>query len=98
MSHKNLVSVARALPAAWRSTVLDIAAGAQVKVLRMDESTYPDETHEFDEALIVLEGQMNLEIHGDVIAVKAGEMYVVPAQTPHAVAAGSHGTLVIIDR
>ncbi len=83
---------------AWRSTMLGKAAGAQVKVLRMDAAAYPDETHDFDEALIVLDGQMNLDIGGAVIAVKAGELYLVPANTPHAVAAGSHGTLVIIDQ
>ena len=64
----------------------------------MDELAYPDETHDFDEALLVLEGQMNLQIHGQLIAVKQGEVYLVPAGVAHAVAPGSHGTLVIIDR
>ena len=41
---------------------------------------------------------MNLDIHGEIVAVKAGELYLVPAHTPHAVAAGSKGTLVIIDQ
>ncbi len=98
MLHKNLISEAATLPAAWRSTILGKAGGAQVKVLRMDECDYPDETHDFTEALLVLDGQMNLDIHGEIVAVKAGELYLVPAHTPHAVAAGSKGTLVIIDQ
>lgn len=83
---------------AWKSTVIGKAAGANIKVLRMDASSYQSETHEFAEALLVLEGQMNLDIEGNTIAVEAGEVFIVPAGIPHAVAAGSHGTLVIIDR
>ena len=98
MSHKNLKDEAAVLPDSWRSVVLGEAAGAQVKVLRMDSAAYPDETHDFDEALLVMDGRMNLDIHGEVITVNAGELYLVPAYTPHAVAAGSYGTLVIIDR
>lgn len=98
MLHKNLISESAALPVAWRSTVLGKAGGAQVKVLRMDACDYPDETHDFTEALLVLDGQMNLDIHGEIVAVKAGELYLVPAHTPHAVAAGSRGTLIIIDQ
>ncbi|HVU81110.1 MAG TPA: hypothetical protein VHD89_03795 [Rhodanobacteraceae bacterium] len=41
---------------------------------------------------------MKLGIGGEVVTVCAGQIYIVPANTPHAVAAGSHGTLVIIDQ
>lgn len=44
---------ASALPEAWRSEVVGRPGGAQLKVLRMDGSAYPDEVHDFDEALIV---------------------------------------------
>ncbi|MGS5089838.1 cupin domain-containing protein [Hydrogenophaga sp. A37] len=94
----NLIDAAQALPTAWRSTVLGQAAGANVKVLRMDAAAYPDESHAFDEALLVLDGQMNLDIQGQQIEVTAGEVFIVPAGVPHAVAPGSHGTLVIIDQ
>lgn len=94
----DLLALARSAPQAWRSRVCGVAAGAQVKVLRMDAQAYPDEVHDFDEALLVLQGQMNLEIGGARHVVQAGEVFIVPAGTPHAVAPGSHGTLVIIDR
>jgi quercetin dioxygenase-like cupin family protein len=64
----------------------------------MDGRAYPNETHEFAEALLVLEGQMNLELQDKVISVNHGEVFIVPAGVPHAVAPGSHGTLVIIDQ
>jgi mannose-6-phosphate isomerase-like protein (cupin superfamily) len=97
MSKTNLVQRAGELPQAWRSVVVGKAAGANVKVLRMDDAAYPDEVHDFDEALLVLDGQMRLEMNGVITEVGAGEVFLVPAGLPHAVAEGSRGTLVIID-
>lgn len=94
----NLQAAAAGLPQAWCSTVLGMAAGAQIKVLRMDGAEYPDEVHPFNEALVVVDGTMNLKLGDDVIPVNAGEVFIVPVGTPHGVAAGSHGTLFIIDQ
>ncbi len=94
----NLIDAAQAMQTAWQSMVLGQAAGANVKVLRMDAGAYPDESHDFDEALLVLDGQMHLDIQGQQVKVTAGEVFIVPAGVPHAVAPGSLGTLVIIDR
>lgn len=98
MPKTNLLQLSASLPAAWKSTVIGTAAGANFKVLRMDGAEYPNETHSFDEALLVLEGQMNLRFGTEIVQVNAGEVYIVPADIPHAVSAGSHGTLVIIDQ
>jgi mannose-6-phosphate isomerase-like protein (cupin superfamily) len=98
MSVTNLLSLAESLPTSWRSSVVGKTAGANFKVLRMDDTAYPDESHEFDEALLVLEGQMNLRFGATVVPVMTGEVYIVPAGVPHAVAPGSRGTLVIIDQ
>ena len=98
MKSINLPNRAAELATTWRSTVIGTAAGANVKVLRMDGAAYPDEVHDFDEALLVLDGQMNLEIGGEIISVRAGDVYIVPAGVAHGVAEGSQGTLVIIDR
>lgn len=98
MSKTDLRSLATSLATSWRSTIVGQAAGANVKVLRMDAAEYPNEVHDFDEALLVLDGQMNLRFGEDVVQVLGGEVYIVPAGVPHAVAAGSHGTLVIVDR
>ncbi len=98
MSKTHLLEAAQSFPQAWSSRVIGRAAGANVKVLRMDAGAYPDEAHDFDEALLVLDGCMRLELQGQVTEVHAGEVFIVPAGVPHAVAAGSHGTLVIIDQ
>ncbi len=97
MTTTNLIETAARLPTAWKSTILGNPGRSQFKVVRMDGAAYPAEQHAFVEALLVLEGVMKLEIDGVVTDVKAGEVYLVPAGQPHSVAAGSHGTLVIID-
>jgi mannose-6-phosphate isomerase-like protein (cupin superfamily) len=98
MSAINLRNVAVALPETWRSRIIGHAAGANIKVLRMDEIASGEEPHAYDEGLLVLDGELKLAIGGETVTVSAGEIYIVPALTPHAVAAGSHGTLVIIDQ
>ncbi|GAB3319706.1 cupin domain-containing protein [Luteimonas notoginsengisoli] len=95
--HTNLVALASSLPQAWQSRIVGRPAGANFKVVRMDGRAYPNESHSFDEALLVLEGHMNLQFGTAITRVGAGEVYIVPAGVPHAVAEGSHGTLVIVD-
>ncbi|MDO9199599.1 cupin domain-containing protein [Rhodoferax sp.] len=98
MSKSNLNHLAERLPTAWQSSVIGKAAGANIKVLRMDSAAYPEEVHEVDEALLVIDGVMNLDLAGELVSVGAGELFLVPAGQPHAVVPGSHGTLIIIDQ
>jgi mannose-6-phosphate isomerase-like protein (cupin superfamily) len=92
-----LVDLAAQLPEAWSSSVLARFGNARLKLLRMDDAAYPEESHDYDEALLVLDGVMLLGIRGQVLPVQAGELYVVPAGLPHSVEGGSRGTLLIID-
>lgn len=90
-------SLAGALPAAWQSHVVGRVGPARIKLLRMDEMAYGEETHDYNEALLVMSGRMLLEVAGAAVTVEAGSMYLVEAGTAHAVLAGSHGSLVIVD-
>lgn len=92
-----LNDIAAQLPQAWSSTVLTQVGHANFKVLRMDEREYANETHPYEEVLLVIDGQLNLVIDNQLIVVKTGESYTVQPNTPHAVAQGSFGTLVILD-
>lgn len=92
-----LADVAAQLPQAWSSSVLAGFGDARLKLLRMDERPYPEESHDYDEGLLVLDGVMVLRIRDEVLRVEAGELYVVPAGMPHSVEGGSRGTLLIID-
>ncbi len=97
MPHIHLTTIAAQLPQAWTSQVQTQLGSTRVKVLRMDAAAYPDETHDYPEGLLVLEGCMQLTVQGAPVTVAAGGLYVVPAGVPHAVAPGSFGTLVILD-
>lgn len=85
------------LPQAWRSRVAARFGGANLKLLRMDGQAYPGETHDYDEGLLVVDGELRLTVDGMPVQVKAGELCVMPAGVPHAVAAGSYGVLLIFD-
>jgi quercetin dioxygenase-like cupin family protein len=81
----------------WKSIVLARVSGANIKVMRMDGAPYPDESHDYPEGLLVVDGQLNLTVGSEAITVRAGEICVVPAGVAHAVVPGSTGTLVIFD-
>lgn len=90
-------SIAAGLPEAWRSRVVGQVDAARIKVLRMDDAPYPAETHDYNEGLLVVSGRMLLEVAGEEVVVDAGQMYLAEAGVAHAVLAGSHGVLVIVD-
>lgn len=93
----DLLDAANGLPDAWKSRVLAQAGDCNVKILRMDGRPSPAETHDYNEALIVISGALRLSVKGEAIEVAAGSMYLAPAGVPHVVAEGSHGVLMIVD-
>lgn len=95
--HIDLNAAAANLPTAWKSTIVGGVAGANIKILRMDECAYEAEAHDYTEALVVLEGLMNLSVGDRIVTVKAGEVFMVPPGLHHGVAAGSKGVLMIVD-
>ncbi|WP_241003096.1 cupin domain-containing protein [Streptomyces sp. CB01881] len=90
-------AAAAALPLAWNSRVLGRVGPTAVKVLRMDGLPVAEERHGHTEVLLVLDGRLELVVDGADVPLGPGGMYVVPAGVPHAVAAGSRGTLVIVE-
>ncbi|MFT2017675.1 cupin domain-containing protein [Streptomyces sp. 796.1] len=92
-----LAEVAAALPGAWRSRVLGRVGPTAVKVARMDGLPLAEESHPTAEALLVLDGLLALEVAGEPVSVRAGELFLVPAGTPHRVRPGSTGTLLIVE-
>ncbi|MFJ9183999.1 cupin domain-containing protein [Streptomyces anulatus] len=97
MSAVNLAETAAGLPEAWSSRVLGTVGPACVKVLRMDELPVGEESHGAAEALLVLDGRLELEVNGVPVSVRAGELFMVPAAAAHSVRPGSRGTLVIVE-
>ncbi|MFJ1756983.1 cupin domain-containing protein [Kitasatospora sp. NPDC088134] len=96
MSPINVCETAAELPQTWRSHLLGRFGDARLKVLRMDELPVVEEAHAEAEALLVLDGRLELVLAGQPVTVRRGELCVVPAGVPHAVAAGSGGTLLLV--
>lgn len=93
----DLARQAAQLEQAWQSRRLARVGDASLKLMRMDAQAYPDETHACAEGLLVLEGELRLDVAGEAVTVAAGQLYMVPPGVPHAVQPGSSGTLLIID-
>ncbi|QJI30805.1 cupin domain-containing protein [Pseudomonas sp. ADAK18] len=93
----DFASLAEHLPDSWKSTCVGQVGPARIKVLRMNEQAYEEETHDYNEGLLVINGHLRLSIGEEEVNVSAGQMYLVEAGIAHGVLAGSHGTLVIID-
>ncbi len=58
MKPSRLTEVASQLPQAWSSRVLAQFGDARLKVVRMDDAAYPEESHNYAEGLLVLEGEL----------------------------------------
>ncbi|MFH8790386.1 cupin domain-containing protein [Streptomyces roseoverticillatus] len=93
----DLNDTAAALPDAWRSRVLGRVGPACLKVLRMSELPLEEESHDAPEALLVLDGRLELDVNGQAVTIGAGELRIVPAGVRHAVRPGSRGVLVIVE-
>ncbi|MGG1946521.1 cupin domain-containing protein [Trinickia sp. NRRL B-1857] len=82
---------------AWKSSIVGEVGPAKIKILRMDAQPYEEEIHDYNEALIVIDGKLLLKVADETVVVESGQMYLAVAGTPHAVLPGSHGSLVIVD-
>jgi mannose-6-phosphate isomerase-like protein (cupin superfamily) len=97
MSLVDFNAFAASLPEAWKSSIVGHVGPARIKVLKMDEQAYGEETHDYNEGLIVASGELRLQVEGETVVVGSGQMYLAQAGVAHAVLPGSHGTLVIVD-
>ena len=97
MKSHHLAELAGQLPGAWSSRVLAQFGDARLKVLRMDDAAYPEESHDHAEGLLVIEGELRLRLDGQMLHIGTGELCIVPPGMPHSVEQGSRGTLLILD-
>jgi mannose-6-phosphate isomerase-like protein (cupin superfamily) len=88
---------AAGLAQSWSSQEFARVGNAMLKVTRMDGRAHPEEVHPYDEGLLVLEGSLRLIVDATPIDIESGCFYRVAAGIPHAIASGSHGTLLIFD-
>ncbi|MDQ3235575.1 MAG: cupin domain-containing protein [Pseudobdellovibrionaceae bacterium] len=96
MSRIDLKLFAEQLPQDWKSQSVGLIGETNIRVLRMNGSEIPEEAHPYAEALLVVDGVLNLTVNQEDIQLKDGQVYFVPAHTRHKVKAGSSGTLLLI--
>ncbi|MBL8702758.1 MAG: cupin domain-containing protein [Alphaproteobacteria bacterium] len=58
----------------------------------------PEHTHPFDAHVLVLEGDMTLTLGGSARTCRPGDVFTVPAGTPHAEAYGPKGARLLAGR
>jgi mannose-6-phosphate isomerase-like protein (cupin superfamily) len=94
----HLATRSAALARPWSSEVLAKIAGAHLKILRMDDAGFAEEVHDYDEAILVVEGRFRLGLGEEIVELGAGDFYVIRAGVRHrGEPGGSHGTLMIFD-
>lgn len=98
MNTGHLSLLAQRLPDAWVSHQLGKVGHAAIKLIKMGGQGIADEYHlEFDELLVVIDGEMELVIDGQGVILKTGDYYLIPRGAVHRVSPGSHGTLLLVD-
>lgn len=99
MESGSLPEIALGLGERWKSLILGQVGDANIKVIKMGGEGIPDEFHtDFDELLVVIEGEMQLIVEGKTTRLQAGDFYLIPKYAIHRVPPGSYGTLLLIDR
>jgi len=94
----SIASVVADLPQIWHSRVLGAVGNARIKVIRMGGEGIPAESHsDFEEMLLVLDGELPLVIEDQHFTLTAGEFCFVPKGAIHHVPPGSFGTLLLVD-
>lgn len=94
----SIAGVVERLPELWRSQVLGTVGNASIKVIKMGGEGIPPEVHDdFDELLLVLDGELPLVVEGEQFTLHTGEYFFVPKGARHWVPEGSFGVLLLVD-
>lgn len=97
MTSLHLPTISAALEKSWESQVLANLSGVQVRMSRMDETGIAPEMHvDVDESIYVVEGELELELDGAIVPMRAGDFCLIKGGQTHRILPGSHGTLMVI--
>ena len=99
MNATKLITAAASLPVhGWKSLVLGRVANTHVKLFRVDRAGLPTELHPaWAESLIMIEGEIRLDLGGEIHRLQAGDHVYIPAGTPHSILPGGHGAFLLVD-
>ena len=80
----NLVDPSSQFTPGIEGYVFDGIDGSQMAFWTYGEDAISEEhEHTYEEYIVVVQGQYNLTINGNVIALKPGDEYVIPKETIH---------------
>lgn len=95
----DLVLAAKDLPlTGWTNLILGEAGTAKIKLFRVDPNGLAEEVHhEWSESLIMIEGQIDVELEGLIHTVAAGQHIHLPAGQAHSICPGGNGVFILVD-
>lgn len=82
-SKVNLESAFEKINEYWSPQVVGKLNGQEVKLARLKGEFVWHQHDDADEMFFVIEGQLKLELPGEVIYLNPGEFYIVPTGTQH---------------
>jgi mannose-6-phosphate isomerase-like protein (cupin superfamily) len=93
----NLAQKASLIDQQWSPRVVAEMNDYQFKVVRIKGEFIWHSHPETDEAFLVLEGTLRIDLHDGPVYVAQGELYVVPRGMEHRTAAESEAKLMMIE-
>ncbi len=82
----------------WRSHNLGRVGNTHLKLFRVDPDGLAEEAHpDWAEALVMVEGCVQVTIDGTPVTLKAGDALLIPEGVRHAILPGGHGAFLLID-
>jgi len=94
---QHLADRAAELAGGWRPDPLARIGDARLRLFRVDDRGLPAERHpDLDEAVLMLEGEMTLELDGRAVALRAGDFQFIAAGRVHAIRPGGVGAFLSI--
>ncbi|CAN5694232.1 cupin domain-containing protein [soil metagenome] len=99
MSHTpiNLAEKFGAFTDHWAPRVIATMNDYQFKLVKISGEFVWHQHADTDEVFIVVEGAMRIELRDGVVALKTGEMYVVPRGTEHRPVADSECKVMLVE-
>ena len=82
----------------WDGAVARAVHGERITMAVIDlepDLEVPEHRHENEQLGFVLRGEITMTVAGESRALRAGETYSIPSNTPHAAATGPEGASVV---
>lgn len=97
-TYRNLANTARQLESNWSSKLLGRPGGVGLKLFKIDAKGLAPEMHgDYDEALLMLDGSVELSLDGVRMTLLVGDLQIIPAGVPHEILPGGVGSFLLFD-